>query len=77
MEKILERYILDDVFKVIDKHIGFHQEELENIKVKSDMMGVLFPNDTDDTYDMERLAHASAIASLMLLKNELKGEKEY
>ena len=55
MEKVLKRYWIDDINKVIDKHIKYHQEALEE--------------------EME--SHASAIASLLMLKSELNGEVEY
>lgn len=66
---------LEDVLDVVDKHIGFHEDLIEQCKVKIKIAQLL--NLDIEAYLHEVNDSACAIASLEMLKNELKGEKVY
>ena len=78
MEKILEKYIMDDVFKVIDKHIRLHNVLIDDVKSKIEIAEVLGVEDLMlENHLLEIRDSCSAIAGLKMLKKELSGEVEY
>ena len=70
-EEIMDKLVnLDDVFKVIDKHIEYHNDMIERYKI--------IVANTQSVHHMEEIySSASAIASLKMLRHELNGEVEY
>lgn len=66
---------MDEVFKVIDKHIGYFDAMFNESMMKRNMAKAM---DKDASlYERELMDFASAIASLKMLKRELSGEIIY
>lgn len=72
MEKIVERYTLENVFKVIDKHIEYHESMIRDYQ-----HDLLIHQDNRRELLQEIRDSCSAIASLRMLKHELNGDVEY
>ena len=66
---------LDEVFKVIDKHIGYFDMMFNEAMMHKQLAKAL--DIPSENYDREMMDYASAIASLKMLKRELKGEVVY
>ena len=66
---------MDEVFKVIDKHIGYF-DAMSNESMMKRNMAKAMDKDTS-LYERELMDFASAIASLKILKKELSGEIVY
>ena len=79
MEKLIEKYTMDKVFEVIDKHRKYHEDYLKSIRLKIDLCRVILddPDDMVESYLREMEDSASALATLEMLERELKGEVEY
>ena len=60
---IMKAKTIEDVLSIIDKHFKIHEKHL--------MMATLMDNEED------RLEHSSALATLTMLKMEIKGEKKW
>lgn len=79
MEKMIEKYTMDNVFKVIDKHRGYFKDMMTETHLKMEMSKVLCedPSGMIEMYMREMQDYASALACLDMLEKELKGEVEY
>ena len=79
MEKIVERYTMENVFAVIEKHRKILKELMDVAHLKKNMAEILCDDPTDmmDMYAREMRDYASALACLDMLEKELKGEIEY
>ena len=79
MEKIIERYTMDKVFEVIDKHRGYFKNLMHETSLKMRMSELLCddPDNVLEMYVRELEDYASALACLDMLEKELKGEVEY
>ena len=77
MENIIKRYTLDEVFEVIDKHIRNHEAIIEESRDRIILCCSFGKYSQIDKYSDEINDSASAIASLVMLKNELEGKVEY
>lgn len=75
MEKILEKYFLEDTCEVIEKHISYHREEIRRLFALKELYEYF--DEDSSSVDLDLEAHSGAIASLVMLMNELKGEKVY
>ena len=79
MEKMIEKYTMDKVYDVIDKHRSYFKELMHGTSLKMQMSNVLL-DDPDSMLEMYRRDfqdYASALACLDMLERELKGEVEY
>lgn len=79
MEKIIERYTMDRVFEVIEKHKGKFHELMDDTILRMKIADVVCDDSSDmnEMYMRELQDYASALASLELLERELRGEVEY
>lgn len=79
MEKIIERYTMDKVFEVIEKHKGKFHELMDDTVLKMKLAEVLCddPSGMNEMYMRDLQDYASALASLEMLERELRGEVEY
>ena len=79
MEKIIRRDTLNEVFEVIDKHRSYFENLMSETSLKMRMSEVLLddPDNMLEMYVRELEDYASALATLDMLENELKGEVEY
>lgn len=79
MEKLIEKYTMDKVFEVIDKHRSYFENLMNETSLKMRMSEVLLddPDNMLEMYVRELEDYASALATLDMLENELKGEVEY
>ena len=79
MEKMIEKYTMDKVFDVIDKHRSYFENLMDETSLKMRMSEVLLddPDNMLEHYSRELQDYASALATLELLERELKGEVEY
>lgn len=70
---------LNDVLEVIDKHIEKHDKSLNNAKWNYMLLDCLIDEDVSLKKELKDKMndHASAIAGLVMVRNELKGEVEY
>ena len=75
MEKLIEKYTMERVFRVIDKHKSKFDDMIEEM-VKLKAIGDVLGEDTS-WCDRELESYASALATLELLTRELKGEEVY
>ena len=79
MEKMIEKYTMDKVFEVIDKHRTYFDDMMNSTLVKMKMSEMLCddPESMLEMYRRDMQDYASALATLELLERELKGEVEY
>ena len=79
MEKLIEKYTMDKVFEVIDKHRGYFKNLMHETSLKMRMSELLCddPDNVLEMYVRELEDYASALACLDMLEKELKGEVEY
>lgn len=79
MEKMIEKYTMDKVFEIIEKHRGYFKNLMEDTSLKMRMSEVLIddPKEMLEMYAREFQDYASALAALDMLEKELKGEVEY
>lgn len=70
MEKIVERYTMERVFDVIDKHIILNSEASLYYKAEYEMNG------DDESLEMYH-SHAGGVTALIMVKKELNGECKY
>ena len=70
-----DKNTMDEVFKVIDKHIGYLDEMFNEAMMHKQLAKTL--DIPSENYDREMMDFASAIASLKMLKRELSGEIVY
>ena len=79
MEKLIEKYTMDKVFEVIDKHRGYFKNLMHETSLKMRMSELLCddPDNVLEMYVRELEDYASALATLDMLERELKGEVEY
>ena len=79
MEKMIEKYTMDKVFEVINKHRGYFKNLMHETSLKMEMSNVLLdsPDSMLEMYRRDMQDYASALATLELLERELKGEVEY
>lgn len=79
MEKLIEKYTMDKVFEVIDKHRSYFKTMMHDTHLKMRMSEVLCddPDNMLEMYVRELEDYASALATLDMLEKELKGEVEY
>ena len=79
MEKMIDKYTMDKVFEVIDKHRSYFENLMSETSLKMRIIGMLLddPDSMLEHYSRELQDYASALATLELLERELKGEVEY
>lgn len=70
---------MNDVMKIIDKHIGKHDECIEESMLYLKMLSLFDDGKSDarDEIKNDIMSHVSAVAALKMLKSELDGEVEY
>lgn len=76
---MIEKYTMDKVFKVIDKHRTYFEDMMNSTLVKMKMSEMLCddPESMLEMYRRDMQDYASALACLTMLEKELKGEVEY